>query len=620
MTWLRPLLREGRRLRDSSAVGERAAVRTRIVWSIILLGATGLGVVAAIDPDLPRFGLERATATIGPLLSSNRGIAITEPIRISSSPDVSIVSGTIVTGSLLEPFVSEARATIGAQTTLVIDDAVIVVRTNPRVLPGRARDREPAFDLAALIASRGIGKVAITGGVLQVEGLGWSEVRLTRIDATADLSRGSDVALLTGTLDLLGESFAFDISLDTGAKADAGASRPMSVRLASARMNAAFEGGLGTGDGIGPSGVVSVRIADLGALAGKLGIAAPGMLGLVEVEAEGGITIADGVASLNASRIATPRSQATGTIALRLRDGKPVIDGTLDFSRLDLSGLAFEQHLLAALPSPEGPFVAAPSGSPGLAGLDADIRLSAAQLRFAGQDMGPVAATMSVQGPSISGQIAELALLGGHATGQIAILRTAGSNQVSISGTASQLRLSREIAALIGIDAIAGSLIDVRGQVGGTGKWAADIVSTLTGAVRIALIEGGVVRDGGAGAVALLIDTALKSLSDGATATGRPLTLDALTAELQFGGGKVRARDFELILGGERLAGRGIVGVADSAIDLQIWPMPAGKARAGARSPGPAAIRLGGTWQQPRIEPAERGEHGAASGEITAAP
>jgi AsmA protein len=592
--------------------GERGAqgqLRVKLVWALgLALAFAGAG-VAVLWPDLPKRGLDRATATLAPILSDPLGSVIDRPIRVHLDPEITIVSGRISAASALEGFVSEALASPNAARKLVLTAPVIVVRASAGQ-DAVSRIDEDSRGLANLLANRSIESVRIEGATLRLVGAIGRDIELKSVNALVDLTGDRDVAHITGGIELMGQPLGFDLSLDTRSVAGTATGRRVSLRLSGTGIDGAFEGSFDYRDGLQQSGIASLQVADLAALLERVGIGTGRAVALGRVHLEGGLTLSNGTFALAATRIGTPTSDASGAISIRLDTERSVVDGTLDFETLDVAGLG---SLLLGGSSMQGPGGAGrlPAMLDELGDIDADLRVSADRVVLGAHEAGPLAATVTVRRGSLSGDLAELSLFGGEAKGQFSIASDDAKGRIALSGSASGLQFSREAAVLLGIDPGSASRIDLKAGIEADGGSLESLLGSLDGRIGIELSGGGTISgDGLLAAAARRIDEGLRMQTLGAAIPGRPLSVDRIKADLSFDKGRATIGSLELDLAGEALAGAGTADLAARTLDIRVWPQ---QADAPGASP-PGALNVSGPWRSPAVTPAAKPVPDAGTG------
>ncbi|MGO9985215.1 MAG: hypothetical protein ACLPIX_13545 [Rhodomicrobium sp.] len=133
------------------------------------------------------------------------------------------------------------------------------------------------------------------------------------------------------------------------------------------------------------------------------------------VSLAGDLTWSGSRASLDGAVIAFGDRSARGSLALAARHGRPLLEGTLAYDRLEWAnqGEASNQDSV----EPAEPLRALAAGREH--GADLDMRISAERFRAGTYEAGPLALALTARPGHFSIDIAELALFGGKITGRI---------------------------------------------------------------------------------------------------------------------------------------------------------------------------------------------------------
>src|SRR5690606_30093503 len=125
--------------------------------------------------------------------------------------------------------------------------------------------------------------------------------------------------------------------------------------------------------------------------------------------AKGLLTLAERAISFEHADFTLDGNAATGALMLKLGEERPLIEGTLDFASFDIAPYATPSRPYAlALASDWLSAIRIPglSSSSVLSDLDADVRISAANVVSGSDRLGRCAASVSIKDGKLYGEIA----------------------------------------------------------------------------------------------------------------------------------------------------------------------------------------------------------------------
>jgi hypothetical protein len=136
------------------------------------------------------------------------------------------------------------------------------------------------------------------------------------------------------------------------------------------------------------------------------------------VQLAGELSWAGARAGLDGASVSFDDHSAKGSLALAVRRGRALLEGTLAYDRLDW-GQSWQQGVGSdgKLLEPVRALTAALSGKE--RNLDLDMRISAEQFRIGLDEAGPLALALTCRPGRLSVDVAELALFGGKLTGRV---------------------------------------------------------------------------------------------------------------------------------------------------------------------------------------------------------
>jgi AsmA protein len=278
---------------------------------------------------------------------------------------------------------------------------------------------------------------------------------------------------------------------------------------------------------------------------------------------------------------------------------KPLVKLDLDFRRLDV-GAAPPQA------APQGAQQAWSDDPIELAGLnyvDAQVRLSAAELNIGSAHFAPVAFEASLAGGLLKATVSNLGVYGGVANGAIDIDVSRDAPVYAMRSELSSVRALPLLQSSADFDKLDGRLqarIDVRS----TGQSQRAIMSNLAGSVT-ANFQDGAIRG-------LNVAQMIRSLTSG-TLTGwqenRDQTTDLtqLSASFRIDKGQATTSDLNLIGPLVKMTGTGTIDLGTQMLALRVEPKLVMTTEGQGRSSDPVGfgipVAIDGPWASPRIYP-----------------
>jgi hypothetical protein len=155
------------------------------------------------------------------------------------------------------------------------------------------------------------------------------------------------------------------------------------------------------------------------------------------VQLAGELSWAGARASLDGASVSFDDHSAKGSLALAVRRGRPLLEGTLAYDRLDW-GQSWQTNASHDATFFEPVRTLASALSEKARDLDLDLRISAEQFRTGLDEAGPLALALTCRPGRLSVDIAELALFGGRITGRLDY-NPAGSEALTLDATGTRL-------------------------------------------------------------------------------------------------------------------------------------------------------------------------------------
>jgi AsmA protein len=539
------------------------------------------------------------------LMASPRDLAfVSSTIRLSSAPDLTLDRGTLyadgnaTTGMPISRFVLDGavfRLNVSGLRTVAASFASMAgVEVPTDVSPLVEQFAAKAFD--ALILRRGTLNVAAADGGLETihdidaEISGWRKGQLTA----------------KGSFAVRGQRMSFDATL--ALPSDKKALRwPLKVSLKGDVLEAIFDGHVSVSEDLQLSGQAEITTPSLRHAVRAFGVPVPPADGLNASSIKGQMTWARRIMAIEKAKVTVDGNEATGNLALNLTGDRPLFDGTLAFSTLDLTPYFEAVRARSFLFDRQtASWSAFDFTFPIIKHIDADLRVSAPKIALKGYGFGRGAATISMRSGKLLADIAELELHSGTASAQI----TANTNdlvpQYALRGKIEKFDAGEAGAALLGAALLTGrSTLSL--DLSSAGQTPAEVLRGLSGKATLSMVEGarlaldlkafmGAAKPGTASALAL------SALTKGQT------TLDQVDARTVIRDGVLIGDSVLARSGDTGISATGRVDLAEGTLDVRVATKPivaADKPLQPDDMLGAQAVTVQGPWQGPSVRPVE---------------
>ena len=329
----------------------------------------------------------------------------------------------------------------------------------------------------------------------------------------------------------------------------------------------------------------------------ELSLDAPGLLrapvsGRAEVRLNGTLVMINGL---------------SGTIGDGAFDGwasvdlasKPLVKLDVDFRRLDIA-------TAAAQAAPQAAVQAWGNDAIDLTGLnyvDAQVRLSAAELNIGSAHFAPVALEASLASGILKGTISNLGTYGGLANGAIDIDVSLDTPVYALRSDLTGVRALPLLRSAADFDKLDGKL-QAKIDVHSTGQSQRAIMSNLAGTV-VANFQDGAIRG-------LNVAQMIRSLTSG-TLTGwqesreQSTDLSRLSASFRIDKGQATTSDLDLVGPLVKMTGTGAIDLGAKTLGLRVEPKLVMTTEGQGRASDPVAfgipVAINGPWNAPQIYP-----------------
>lgn len=288
--------------------------------------------------------------------------------------------------------------------------------------------------------------------------------------------------------------------------------------------------------------------------------------------------------------------------------GKPQLKLDLDFQRLDLGDPRRQ-------PAPAGaPWSDARFDLTFLNYLDAQLRLSAAELNLGAAHFAPASIDARLSGGTLTAQFAQLGVYDGEASGQLAIDARPRTPAITLRADFKNVRARPLLAGLADFDRIDGKL-QAEMTLRADGDSVRAVMASLGGTASVAVRDGEIRGVNVAQMIRRLTTTPLSGWEANSTET---TDLTELAASFRIAQGKAATTDLALAGPLVRMTGAGTIDLGAKALALRVEPKlvlttqgqaPQGQSTAPGSGPAAEPVGLGipvvidGPWASPRIYP-----------------
>ena len=414
-----------------------------------------------------------------------------------------------------------------------------------------------------------------------------------------------------------GRPMALEAVLEDRGAALAGEPFGVAAALDSEWARVTFEGTARAAVPAGFDGALTARTDSLGALLAQLGSPLPeSMADPGEVRLEARASLDDGgVVALRGAALEAAAFAAAGSASFAAGD-VPAIAAELELSRLDLDALfpiaaaaetapeaapaagAAPTTPAAAGPAPDG-WSAEPIDAAGLRGLDADIRIAAADMRYRGMALERAELSARLSGGALRVAVANAALeSGGTVEANAAVDASGAALAVDFRLAAAGVALQPPLAAFTGTDMLSGAA-ELSAHGASRGASMAELVAALDGGGALRVVDGAVEGISLEGMdIAGALDSAAAAILD-IDDGGRARTLfDSLDATFAVNDGAVANDDLEVRAPLFRASGAGRAALPARTLDYRVSATLAAQGLGDNVLAGiPIPVRASGPWE-----------------------
>lgn len=559
---------------------------------VALCAALGLSAPLVFDFEASEFRLSNVAVFAAP----RDGHDITAPVDIVPALRVRLDRGTVALASADDDTGSD-----DTRTLLQDGSAKLIIDGGDFQVAGAQGDvgsapAGPAAPLVEAVRALNFETVLIRRSTVRLT-LPDGRVAVLRDVIAEVLKDGRSSVAVRGTASLRGHKLTFDLSAAAAPNGNAASSMPLKLRIKSSLLDVTFDGGIGASDMLHLQGRMEVAMPDVRRAARWLGAPWPSGPGLRDATIKGDFHWQSPALAFDKATFRLDGNEATGTLALNFAGERPVLTGTLALQSLSLAPYLSSTEaddgqlstLLAWARSDETEF-----STPMARYLDADVRVSAAQLLAGGMTFGRFAASLSLKRGRLLADVAEIDLDGGRGSGQITADLAGDIPEIAVRGRLEDIDAARASVALLGHSAVQG-LSTITMDVTADGNSLAELLNRVRGKLTWNVHEGGRLGID----IKAILDAAQKGELEGWTAARGQTSVEGLQAKLRVDNGIVVSELVEATAGNSLLRAVGTISLRSRQMDLRVL-LDAQPEAPGADVPGDILV-FRGPWTSPSI-------------------
>jgi AsmA protein len=285
---------------------------------------------------------------------------------------------------------------------------------------------------------------------------------------------------------------------------------------------------------------------------------------------------------------------------------KPQVKLDLDFQRLGIGAAAAPsaaQDSSGTSPSPPPSWSNATIDLNGLNYVDAQIRVSAAELNLGSAHFAPAAIDATLAGGVLKCAISNLGAYGGQASGEVDIDVSGGSPSYAMRSDLVGVRALPLLRSSAGFDKLDGRM-QAKIAVRSTGSSQRAIMSNLAGTVFANFQDGAIRGINVARMIRSLTSNPLSGWQEGSEQT---TDLTQLSASFRIEKGRATTTDLNLVGPLVRMTGAGTIDLGTKMLSFRVEPKLVMTTEGQGRAADPVGfgipVAIDGPWAEPRIYP-----------------
>ena len=276
---------------------------------------------------------------------------------------------------------------------------------------------------------------------------------------------------------------------------------------------------------------------------------------------------------------------------------KPLVKLDLDFQRLDLGG-ATPRGTAGAQPWSNATFDVS-----GLNYVDAQIRISAAELTAGGAQFAPAAIDATLASGVLKARFSNLGAYGGQASGEVTADASAAEPSFALRSDLTGVRALPLLSSVADFDKLDGKM-QAKIAVRSTGASPRAIMSNLNGTV-FTVFQDGAIR--GLNVAKMVRSLTSGTLSGWQEGPDQVTDLSQLSASFKIDKGQAATTDLNLVGPLVKMTGIGTIDLGTKQIAFRVEPQLVLTTQGQGRAADPVGlgipVMIDGSWSEPRIYP-----------------
>jgi AsmA protein len=275
---------------------------------------------------------------------------------------------------------------------------------------------------------------------------------------------------------------------------------------------------------------------------------------------------------------------------------KPLVKLDLDFQRLGAPAAA-------ATPQATQPWSNVPFNLTGLNYVDAQVRISAAEVNVSGAQFSGVQTEAALAGGILKASVAKLGAYGGEASGEMIVDATTGNPTYAMHCDLAGVRALPLLQNLAGFDKLDGRL---QAKIGGRSSGASQraVMANLNGTAFVNF-QDGTIR--GLNVARMIRSLTTSPLSGWQETKDEATDLTQLSASFKVDRGQANTTDLNLVGPLVRVTGGGMVDIGNKSLAFRVEPKLVMTTEGQGRKSEPVGLGIpvviDGPWDGPRIYP-----------------
>jgi AsmA protein len=279
---------------------------------------------------------------------------------------------------------------------------------------------------------------------------------------------------------------------------------------------------------------------------------------------------------------------------------KPLVKVDLDFQRL---GVPMSKAPATSEPQASTPWSNATIDLTGLNYVDAQVRVSAAELNIGDVHFAPVAIDTAIAAGVLRTSFSNLGVYGGQASGQLIIDVSSGSPGYALTSDLVGVRALPLLRSTADFDKLDGKM-QAKMALRSAGNSQRAVMSNLGGTV-FAVFQDGAIR--GLNVAQMIRSLASGTLSGWQEGKEQTTDLTRLSASFRVDKGQATTTDLNLVGPLVKMTGAGTIDLAAKAVALRVEPKLVLTTEGQGRASDPVGLGIpvviDGPWAEPRIYP-----------------